>query len=318
MRTMIWGAAAAASLLVAAAPPPAAGQEQAAEAITFVCDWKVGEKRTFTRAKRAQDLRGGTPVTDRTTTTEFTVEVLSKTEDGGHTIAWTWGDTTLETTVPVTPMMRKFANLIKGVRIEMELDATGGILKVLNEEAVYQQVQKAIQPLKEALEGMGLAPDVLKQTLATLGSKETVAATSVGECRIFFMGSGGQMEKGKELWYEDALPNPYGGDPFPAKARFLLTRAEKERNELHIDWFQELEPKKTVAILKQVLSKRYGREITDAELPNYSINDRANFSVEWDTAWPKRVTHSRTVTSGTVGKKTELTFTFKSKEAAGK
>jgi hypothetical protein len=316
MRTMIWGAAAA-GLLVAAAP--AAAQDAGdAKPITFSCAWKVGAKRTYERVKTREDVRANGASGTNKSTTPFTVEVLEKLPEGGHVVAWTWGETAFEASVPVTPLMKRFNNLAKGMRLELEVDAQGGVQKLRNAAAVQKKFAEAIEMIRGELEGMGLDPQALEATLKTLGSPEVATQSAIKEPQVFFMGSGGEMIVGQPIAYEDQLPNAYGGEPFPSKASFTLTKADDATQQLHIEWKQELDPVKTIQILKTTLEKRFGREIPDAQLPKYSITDKAGFVVERASAWPVKVTHSRRIVSGPAKRVDGLEFTLTSKDAAGK
>lgn len=316
MRSMIWGAAAAMSVL--AAVPAAAQDTGDAKPVTFTCDWKVGAKRTYERVKTKEVVRANGAAGTNKSTTPFTVEVLSKTDEGGHVVAWTWGETKFEASNPVTPLMRKFNNLATGMRLELEVDAQGGVEKLRNAEAVQKKFAEAMDMIRAELEALGLDAQTLEATFKTLGTPESATQAAIKEPQVFFMGSGGEMIVGQPIETDLELPNAYGGDPFPAKSIFTLTKVDDATQQLHIDWKQELDGPKAAKILKVTLEKRLGRELPDEQLPKYSINDRASFVVERASAWPVKVTHSRAVVSGPAKQVDGLEFTFKSTDAEGK
>ncbi len=124
----------------------------------------------------------------------------------------------------------------------------------------------------------------------------------------------------KPTEYEDQLPNPFGGEPFPSRATFSLKEAERKAGRAIIEWTQKLDPEKSTPIIEKTLqdmAARLGRRLPDGELrESISMEDKAEFVVDLSSGWLDRMTHTRTVKSGEVVQEDNLTIERKREQAA--
>jgi hypothetical protein len=116
------------------------------------------------------------------------------------------------------------------------------------------------------------------------------------------MVSGGAYVLQDKQEYEDELPNPFGGDPFPTRAYFLLEDVSSAGDTATIVWNQQFDQTKAREVLLTTfreMAERMGTKPPKAdELPEFSIVDEARFLYDRNYGVPRTVSWTRTVCSG--------------------
>jgi hypothetical protein len=99
--------------------------------------------------------------------------------------------------------------------------------------------------------------------------------------------------------YNTLLPNPFGGEAFPAMGSFAVAGYDKKSGKAEIDWNQRIQPEAAGRVLNNTLKKlaeQQGKHIGEELLAkNYKIEDSAKFVVDVPTGWVLSLTQSRTV-----------------------
>jgi len=278
-------------------------------AIEVVPHWKKGETFRLEVARaRVKSADGKSTITGKTRT-DFTIEVLSATDDG-YLVGWTAGETKFDSPSQAEhSFLRQVVNLMNGLQIILEIDSHGAIRGVQNWKELRATALKALDALattedlqKEKPE-KALMSSLRAQWESMLGSKEQVEELCTREAKVYFMVLGRAYADNEAYEYEDLLPNPLGGDAFPTHARMALKTFDKQASRAVITWSQTADPKQVARILESMMkemSARLGKKPLDGELPKaISMEDNAEIVVDVDTGWVRTLTHARSVNFGT-------------------
>ncbi len=285
---------------------------------TFVdlpADWQGGETYRLELVKQREDYAGPSLQQATEARTLIDVEVLNKREDG-FVIRWTFGRTEVKSNSAANaPVLTEMMNLAENLRLDMLTDDFGSVAGLENKDEVAAHYRMTIDRMIRAFKKMGLSSDAsaqLQAGVAHLAEPDWVEATALNEPSLFYAASGGQYELGVPLEYEDNLPNPLGGRPFPSKAHFLLLEVNPDDRRAVVEWRQSLDPGTTTAIMRETMTamaQQMGQPPpADEDLPPIRIEDKARFLFDTETGWPISVSHERNMVLGAQRRIDRMTF----------
>jgi len=211
------------------------------------------------------------------------------------------------------------ANLLKGYRLVLELDSQAAIQGVQNWKELKELSTKLLDDLTNELKAAGVdqatTAKVRTQAASIFATKQQIEQLGTREAQLFFMPLGVEFEKGKPVEFDDKLPNPFGGESFPSRARFSLKEIDKKLGVAKVTWTQTVATEEARRIMEKTLkdmAQRLGKPVPQANtLKTLTLEDSAEFSVELASGWIKAFTHKRvTKTEGTL-QEDSLTITRK-------
>lgn len=267
--------------------------------------WKIGDNYLLERIKVRKQYKGASLQLSGGARTLIDVEVVRKRRDG-YVICWTYGKTELlGARVGVAPLVDELSKLVENMRVDLRTDAYGSVVGLENRDEVVSQYRLMIDRFSQVMDRKdpsGAKSANLRAFMARFMNPATVEAFALNEPALFYAASGGAYPLGKPLTYEDSLPNPLGGRPFPSKAQFLLREVDLARNRAVIEWRQTIDPRHATAVLRQTLSaiaERMGRPLPDTlKWPQIRIEDLASYQFDTVTGWPLSIGHTRTSVIG--------------------
>ncbi|MCI0341034.1 MAG: hypothetical protein L0216_07745 [Planctomycetales bacterium] len=290
---------------LALVPPAAAHQEAEPPLVSFPSEWAVGEKIRLEMRKEREETRGGKALPSSGHKIPVTVEVREKKADG-YVFRWTYGKAEpADPAAPRNPLAERLANLAQGLALDIRTDEDGTPEGLANPESVVSFYEKAFEVLGAEWAKAGMPAPSQEQMLRALQpfrSPETVGVAALRDPMIFFVVCGGEFRLGEKRDYEDQLPNPFGGEPFPSRAWFRMNEVRDEGREAVIEWRQTLDPEKSREILLatfKAMAEKMGTPLpAEKDLPSLSVEDQGLFVMEVATGWPRSVRHERTTLSG--------------------
>ena len=271
--------------------------------------WKKGDSFELTITRVREKSVDGQSTLSGKTRTHFTIEVLHA-DDKGYLVGWTAGDTAFESSLPSETLLRQIVGVMKGKQIVLPVDERGTITGVQNWKELRNETLKAMDAL------LAKTPDSHKgstdQTLLSnlraqwetmFATKEQVEQLCTRDARIYFMTLGKRYVLNEPHEYNDLLPNPIGGDPFPTQARIILKTFDQQSGQATLSWNQKTDPKQTARILESMLKDlavRRGKKSPDGEFAKtLSMKDNADIMVDVRTGWVNRLTLTRSINLGT-------------------
>lgn len=279
------------------------GARAGEESVLLKPHWKAGEKLHYELVKTREKRVKGRPAMKYSSRTGIDIEVLSVADDG-IVLKWTWGAVEFDDPFHLlSPQVRKTANLFSGVPIILELDSKAAIKGVRNWEELKVISAKVIDAMVAQTTAEGLdaanADRLRTQLQAAFSSKEMIVQNCTREAGMFFMTHGIELHPGKPLERQAYLPNPLGGEPFPARIRVALVGMVTARNLARVSYQQTIADEDARRIMKKTvaaLTARTGKPFPNAaEIESLTIADEADFYVEMSSGWVESFNHRRTV-----------------------
>ena len=280
------------------------GEARAAGDVEIAPKWKAGETRSYERVKSRRRTRGGKETQHVSGRTPVDLKVIEAT-DKGYVVRWTFGKTTSDDPgAERDPVARALVGLVEGMHVDLELDREATVLGVRNWKELQTKGRSIVETLAEARPGLDkeTADRLRPALLAMMATRGQVEQLFTREPQPFFLAVGRTYTPGKPFEFDDTLPNPLGGPPFPAKARLGLKSYDPKTGRAVVEWTQATDPRATGRViaetLKQMARRLGNRAPTAADLGDMKVEDRGEFVLDVKTGWPEHVTHTRKVTSG--------------------
>jgi hypothetical protein len=265
--------------------------------------WKQGDKKSYEIVKTQKKIGSGDVLVNATNRTDLQIAVI-KADSQGYLVSWTMGETKFEKTdLAENPIAKQVSNLLKGFSVILRIDPTGVLKGVENWEELKDKASEALNAMSQIWSKSGLDAKLVtqmkEQLASTFATKEKINQMCTREANLYFMALGRTYKIDKAMTYDTLLPNPFGGEAFPATGSFVLKSYDKKSGKATIDWKQHLLPKETSRVMKQTMErilKRLGKNMKHGMLPdNYKIEDRGEFIVAAPSGWVLSLTRSRTV-----------------------
>jgi hypothetical protein len=259
--------------------------------------WKQGESHRLKLTKGREQSRAGKPTTRATGHSEVQLTVLEAGDDG-YVLRWATVSIDKPLDPRVTADQAEALNHLAGKYVlEFEVDARATVKRLRN----WDEVQRGIAEASELVMRNVPAPErdsVGKALGLVFESRDRAEPLLLKEPTLFLAAVGRAYTKGKPFEYDDLIPNPFGGDPFPAKGSFSLISLDQE--DVAIAFRQTLDPEKTGVILLDAMKRmaeRMGRPVptTIPAGQDFEINDSADFIIDVATGWPRSMSHRREV-----------------------
>lgn len=273
--------------------------------VTLLAKWKKGEKRKLEIVQTRERTRGNEVVSRVKLRTNVELEVLEA-SDKGFVIRWSYLDTKVEDATPPAAArnVEDLLGLLKGYKVEVETDDTGDFVGVRN----WQELKANAATMIDAVLNANPTLDAntknatRQQMLALFNTKQQIESILIREVRLYYLVIGGSFTPGKRVTYNDLVPNPFGGEPFPCVGSFLLKEHDAASGRAVVEWKNTLDPQHTRRILLKTfadLANRLGAPPPkDSDLPLFNIEDIAEIVMDAKTGWVKSLNQKR-ITSTT-------------------
>lgn len=271
--------------------------------IELIPRWKKGDKLQYTMIKTRLKYKSQTTILKTKFTSPVTIEVIEA-NDEGYLISWTTGEAVAEDPAQASdPLVKLMTNLMKDYKILLEMDSYATIIGVRNWKDLQKTARDTLQVLRQSMKDSGMDSATIEKICAQVepmyAAKEQIEMFCTREPQLFFLTLGRSYSLSESIDYQDRLPNPFGGDPFPSQASFVLEKADAASDMAVVRWEQQIDPVAGAQVLEKTIremAKRMGKPIPEGDVLNsLSITDSATFTHHLSSGWPQRVNHSRTV-----------------------
>lgn len=294
-----------ATIFVLARASTGQADEGKAGEVSIQPGWKVGDKQRYERVKTRRRTSAGKE-TSGSARGPIDISIVEAGETG-FLACWRIGETTPDDPkAAASPIARAMNRLVEGLTVDVELDNEATITGVRNWAELKATGAKLIDTVIEALRTAGADAKLLESIRpageALFATKERVEQSFTKEPLVFFLPIGRVYPGvGKPMEYDDQLPNPLGGPPFPCKGAITLTSYEPAKGRAVVTWTQTPDPKETDRIIRETLkstSPSLERTPPQADkLEPFTIEDRAEFVIDTMTGWVERFTYTRSSTT---------------------
>lgn len=280
---------------------------QAQTEVALLAKWKKGEKRKLEIVQTRERTRGNEVVSRVKLRTNVELEVLEA-SGKGFVVRWSYLDTKVEDAAPaIARNVDDLLSLLKGYKVEVETDDTGDFAGVRNWQELKANAATMIDAVLNANPTLDAnTKNVLRQQMLSLfNTKQQIESILIREVRLYYLVIGGSFTPGKRVTYNDLLPNPFGGEPFPSAGSFLLKDHDAASGRAVVEWKNTLDPQHTRRILLKTLTDIANRlgapPPKDSDLPLFNIEDTAEIVVDAKTGWVKSLNQKRTTSATQAG-----------------
>ncbi|SIO60568.1 hypothetical protein SAMN05444166_6443 [Singulisphaera sp. GP187] len=294
------------TLLVLARTSTGQTDDGKAGEVSIQPQWKVGDKQRYERVKTRRRTSGGKVTAKGSARGPVDVSVVEAGEEG-FLVRWRMGKITLDDPkVAANSNVHAVNRLIEGLTIDIELDNEATITGLRNWAEMKATGAKLIDHVIESQRTAGVDAKILASVRppleAMFSTKERIEQSFTKEPLTFFLPIGRVYPKvGKPMEYDDLLPNPLEGPPFPCKGAITLTSYEPAKGRAVVAWTQTPDPKETDRIISETLKLTFPRPaqfLPEAdELKPSTIVDRAEFVIDTKTGWIEQYTYTRSMTT---------------------
>lgn len=285
---------------------PAFAADEAAEApkVKWVLPWKAGTALTYEMEDLESQEKAAQTTRHRTTST--THVAIAEANADGFLQTWTFEDSKIEllegdeAARQLIAQMQASARALEGTALEVKLDRDGMYAGLRNLDTVTKQLREVLEPVMATAGEAELAKiedakareaaraksrpalQAVMDTLLSPGVVETMVTRRIQDYVGFH---GLELEPDQVYEVETELPNPLGGDAFPAKLQFSMSVASDEPDDLYVSYDLVMDPEKTAAAAMDVVKKIAGKdvEIPKDAIKSVEIGDEGLFVVDRPT-----------------------------------
>jgi hypothetical protein len=241
--------------------------------------------------------------------TDLQLSVEAKSETG-YVVRWRYGKTAITEGLPEEARARYFAERMSSISDGLVLDVlcspSGSVQGLVHPDKVTQHYEQMMVQMHALFTEAKVPPKtidaLLKQTFETVTGPNMETLT-LKEARLFFRFSGMELELDKKVEFETELPNPLGGDPYPAIGWFEARAVPDQPAELLIECGSSIDAKRATELMLESLSemaKAAGKPApTPEQLPKIEVEERSTYYIDRGNGLPRLVENRRSSKAGT-------------------
>lgn len=238
------------------------------------------------------------------------LQVAEVAADGGILLHWTESDAAiLEADPQRRPLLETGLAVMSGATLAVRLDARGQVYGLDNVADIRRRCLSMIDRLSTAktpgATHDAFAASLLPALAAAFSTEPAVATASLREPCILLGAMGRRYGADEPVQFRTALESPLGGPAIPAIAKFSVRRVQPRAHRAELGWLMVSDPVATAAAVRSVVEGAAAIAMspkttapTVPAVPPVALEERGDFVVDTQTAWPTSVTHTRRVSVG--------------------
>ena len=263
---------------------------------------RVGERARYAMTM-AQKGEAGEPKV----TTDVTVEI-TRADESGFLITWTYGKFRPDPPGEEAGFEeQKLVDLTRSVRLTLQLERGGDSLKLANWEEIQERLTQGLGMIQEQVkrDGAGqLEAGRFASELKTFyENREFMTAYYTKEPNLFFACLGKRIPTAQPVESDMAFPNPFGGDPFPARVRLSLKEYDQAHHRAVILAAASLDPSRTPGIIERIARgfvEKFAPEMADSMpkdlFKSLSVESKTEVAVDLTSGWPESLIYETSMT----------------------
>ena len=270
--------------------------------VAFVSYWSIGDSYNFKVSKINQQWKEGTLTKDQKQEYVANFTVIDSTQTS-YTIKWSYENDLGNTYKIPEKLLNRFSKY-KITEIEYKTSEVGDLIEILNWKEVGETMNSMFDDIVEVL---GEEDEKKKETLKTAmqpfkqiySSKQGVEQLVLKELQYFHFPMGVEFNITKPMFYDEELPNMFGGNPIKAKAKLYFEDVDFDDSFCTFKQEMSLNPDDTREILKQIFKKM---NLDDKGMEKafktavFEINDRNTYEYYYNPGVPYKIEAIRETT----------------------
>lgn len=264
--------------------------------VAFVSYWSIGDSYDFKISKIKQQWTEGILTKDQKEEYVANFTVIDSTENS-YTIKWSYKNDLVNTYNIPEKLLDKFSKY-NITEIKYTTSEVGDLIEILNWKEVGETMNNLFDDIIEILgEEKGeketkALKNLMQPFKQIYSSKQGVEQLVLKELQYFHFLLGAEFDSTEPIFYDEEIPNLFGGKPIKAKAKLYFENVNFEKSFCKVKQEMNLDPDDTIEMLKQVFSKMNldDKEMKKAlETAVFEINDKNTFEYYYNPGIPHRI-----------------------------
>jgi hypothetical protein len=258
---------------------------------------KVGDRAQYAVTLVKRGAAGNSDLT-----TDVTVEI-SRADEAGFLVTWTYGKFQMyppgqEGNAEVL----KLLDLTRSVSLVLQVDPRRTGVKLENWEEIHERLGQALEGLQEQTKAGG-AIEQKTGTFMTLirtfyQNQDFMTSYYTKEPTLFFSYMGKRIPASQPVVNNFTLPNPLGGDPFPARGQISVKEYDPDHHRAVILSTTTLDPLQMPGIMEKVtrdlvakLAPGLEGQIPKDMIKALSIDSKTEVAIDLVSGWPESLAY---------------------------
>ena len=263
--------------------------------VPFVSYWSIGDRYNFKVSKIKKQWEEGILTKDQKQEYVANFTVIDSTENS-YTIKWSY-ENDLGGTYKIPEKLLDRFSKYKITEITYKTSEVGDFIEILNWKQVGETMNSMFNDIIEVLgEEDEKKKEALKTTLKPFkeiySSQQGVEQIVLQELQYIHFPMGIEFDITEPMFYDEELPNMFGGKPIRAKAKLYFEAVDFDKSFCKVQQEMSLDPDDTRAILKQVLNKMNLGDKGMQKALNaavFEINDRNTYEYYYNPGVPHKI-----------------------------
>lgn len=263
--------------------------------IAFVSYWSIGDSYNFHVSKINKLWKDGTLTEDHKQEYVANFTIIDSTENS-YTIKWRYENDFQNIYKIPENLLERFSKY-KTIEIVYKTSEVGTLIEILNWQEVGETMKNMFDDIVEVLadkdeekkETLKTAMEPFKQIYS---SKQGVEQLVLKELRYFHFPLGFEFDITEPMFYDEELPNMFGGNPIKAKTKLYFEDVDFDKSFCTIKQEMSLNPDDEREILKEVYKKMNIHDIAlekALETAVFEVNDRNTYEYYYDPGIPYKI-----------------------------
>lgn len=263
--------------------------------VPFVSYWSIGDRYNFKVSKIKKQWKEGILTKDQKQEYVANFTVIDSTENS-YTIKWSYENDLGNTYKIPEKLLDRFAKY-KMTEITYKTSEVGDFIEILNWKEVGETMNSMFNDIIEVLgEDDEKKKEAVKTTLQPFkkiySSQQGVEQLVLKELQCIHFPMGIEFDITEPMFYENELPNMFGGKPIKAKTKLYFEAVDFDKSFCKVQQEMSLDPDDTKAILKQALNKMNLGDMGMQKALNaavFEINDRNTYEYYYNPGVPHKI-----------------------------
>ncbi|MDO6802968.1 hypothetical protein Q4595_10955 [Wenyingzhuangia sp. 1_MG-2023] len=226
--------------------------------VAFVSYWSIGDRYDFKITKSSQQWKENKQ--QKNTKHEYIAhfEVVDSTANS-YDIKWSYKNNLKSTYNIPQELLDKFSKY-ETTEIRYKTSEFGDLLEITNWEEVSKMAKNLFDDMVLILgKGDETLTNKIKKTIEPFrelyDTKEGIEELAVKELKYYHFPMGVEFDVTEPMYYEEELPNMFGGDPLKGNVKLSFQEVDFEDNFCILKQEMNIDPEDTKELLLQVLKK---------------------------------------------------------------
>jgi hypothetical protein len=264
--------------------------------------WEIGPLMRLELVKGREDYDEDKLQRTSKTVTPIEVEVMAK-SDTGWVMRWTYGHTSvIEGAGKDKDYAEHMASLNEGMHLDVRLARNGTVEGLADPQALQRHYARMLQEAEKGLLEQGMNTRVVAEMMKDASERVLgpgFERSALVEVELLHRCLSVPLVPGKKTEYEGELPNPFGGDPFPALGNYTLDAPDAAAKQAAVHFTLAIDPQKTRDLILAWLTeiaKKNGKPPPQGpdDLPLKGLDETTFYLLDLENGLPKNVEHVRT------------------------